>query len=161
MTAAGSGFLQRALGPLQQADQGKVVVRDGTVHHALTVTDIERLAKAGVVIKFEDIAPQVVPDDDKPSIMSRPRYSGENETKLLVERWLMSNRAAARADQFFMDAQMFPFHLSVYKHDDTFYVFVGTFNGPPVILEDATHLFPSDALMAKLHLLTATESKTP
>jgi hypothetical protein len=43
--------------------------------------------------------------------------------------------------------------MSAVAHGEKVYVFVAPEDNPPLILEDDLHLYPSDALMAKLHLL--------
>jgi hypothetical protein len=43
--------------------------------------------------------------------------------------------------------------MSAVAHGEKVYVFVAPNNQPPLILEDDLHLYPSDALMAKLHLM--------
>lgn len=110
----------------------------------LTVSDVERLAKAGVKIEFEAIRDQIRPDDPTP-----PRYDAPRTLEdAFWERW---KRANIRDDVNM--GRMFPYKINASQHGDKVYVFVAPLDQPPFILEDVSVLYPSDALMAKLALL--------
>lgn len=119
----------------------------------LTVSDYERLAKAGVKVEYADIKHSVVPDPvQKHSVVRIDTELAD----LIVHRW---NRIDERA----MNGMEFPFLLSAVRHEDKIYVFVaprpphGRKSHGPVILEDDGKLYPSDALIAKLSLLLETQ----
>lgn len=120
----------------------------------LTVSDVERLAKAGVKMDYAEVKHCVVPD---PPPAREPTWSIHTElAALLVQRWNRLNT---------MDRDGFevPFLLSAVRYEDKVHVFVapnrGQYKAAPVILEDDEKLYPSDALMAKIHLLLETQPK--
>lgn len=125
---------------------GSNLFTDGDhVVSTLTVSEVERLAKAGVKVEFKDIAAQVRPD-----IPESPHLFDNRLVKPLVER-----RAASRCnsqDNFIS----FPFNAYVTRYGDKFYIFLSTGCHEPCILQDEAHLYPSDALMASIHLLLST-----
>lgn len=112
----------------------------------LHVTDVERLAKAGVKIDFEQIAAQVTPDPAE----ERPQYYYNDLTRFFWERWL---RANSREDSSF-NGHLRPYDIFAQRHNDTIYVMVTPppASDKPFIIEDAATLYPSDALMAQLAL---------
>lgn len=112
----------------------------------LTVSDVERLAKAGVSIKFEDIRHQIKPDDlsPTPTYDDRPRSLEE----AFWDRW-----KRARAANNIYTSMMMPYAVNASQHGDKVYVFVSPADQPPFIIEDVAVLYPSDALMAKMALL--------
>lgn len=135
-------------GPVQAPDH--IVHADSDtqeIYHGLSVSDVERLAKAGVAIKFEDIWKQVHPD-----VETRQLFDN-SLAKPLIERW------AAPHQNDINRRLIFPFRAYVERYGDKFYVFIATQNGPPVVIEDAAHLYPSDALMASIHFLLEVQPK--
>ena len=106
----------------------------------LTVSDVERLAKAGVTVAFEDIATQLGPD--------LPRDHLDPLARAVMDRWMRNPRNRERCENKFTRI-----HMSAVGWGDMVYVFVATGRNEPVVLTDDMHMFPSDALMAKLHLL--------
>lgn len=116
-----------------------------TPRNLLSVSDVERLAKAGVAIKFEEIRHQIQPDALTPPPMAydAPRTLEE----ALWDRW---KRAHRPSDHSF--GAMIPYKINASEHGGKVYVFVSPGDCPPFILEDEALLYPSDALMAKLAL---------
>ena len=109
----------------------------------LSVTDVERLAKAGVKIDFEQIAAQVSPD-----LPEKTRENYYNElTRFFWERWLRAN-----SDEHSFNLR--PYDIFAQRHNETVYVMVTPppASDKPFIIEDAATLYPSDALMAQLAL---------
>lgn len=144
-----------APGSLQYAALGGVVSvhPNGDVSHSLTVSDVERLAKAGVVIKFEDIASQVTPDPMK----QMQGYVDPALAQAIVNRLQMSHPDPS------VNHSRPRFDLACSKYKDKVYVFAsywgeqlmgsGSVKTEPCILIDDMAVFPSDALMAKLIFL--------
>ncbi len=118
--------------------------RDGWSHYRqpLTVSDVERLAKAGVIIKFEDIAAQVMRDAPPPDETFKSRYLPMVDA--FWERWRWANNT-----DLFRDGETF--HLYAFEQGDKVIAIVSD-GISHVIIEDEKCLYPSDALMAKLHL---------
>lgn len=123
--------------------------------HALSVSDVERLAKAGVSINISDIAQQLVPDP--PPTPSHVFDTAAVST--LVKRLATISAFNDNFNQF-MDGSGFLLRkyvsLAASLHGDKVYVFVHMRGIEPLIIEDAKHLYPSDALIAKLTLLSQT-----
>lgn len=108
----------------------------------LSVSDIERLAKAGVTMKFEEIQHIVVPDS-----VAFPPAQPYQLADPLYDRLRRVDRTRNR------DAFGVSIHLTAVEHGEDVYVFVATGRGEPVILKDKSFMYPSDALMAQIHLL--------
>lgn len=115
----------------------------------LTVSDVERLAKAGVQINFADIAGQVMNDGPPPPTAADLWPNSLNES--FWQRWKRANpkRYGMGQDQ--------PFQIFATEFKDTVNVYVAPSDAKPFILEDDAALFPSDALMAKLALWERTK----
>lgn len=114
----------------------------------LSVSDVERLAKAGVKIEFSDVRYQIMPDDDlKPPERLFPHMEPLQQS--FWERWRRAN--PQKADRF---DHLPPFSVYAHETDDKVFVMVGPNDTrqEPFLIEDLKHLYPSDALMAKLHL---------
>lgn len=110
----------------------------------LSVSDVERLAKAGVTIKFTEIKNQIKPDDQMvPQPMFPPPRTLE---EAFWDRW---KRAHLQRDYSF---DVRPYNINASEHGGKVYVFVSPGDQPPFILDDDAVLYPSDALMAKLAL---------
>lgn len=112
----------------------------------LSVSDIERMAKAGVVIAYKDIAGHVVPDQQP----ERPRTLED----AFWERWRRANIPTAHIYGMWP-----PYRISTHPHGDKVTVFVQPHDKAPFTLEDESCLYPSDALMAKLALWEKTGGK--
>lgn len=146
-------------GPIAEGPWNPHMIQEtGRPMYALPVSDIIKLAAAGVKIEFKDIANQIMPDPVQPQTAEPSDGLRDYHNRLLVrpivDRWRMANQ---KRD---MEGHAFPFLLSAQQYKEKVYVFVGTGNSEPCILTDEAHLYPSDALMAKLHLLQQTETKT-
>jgi hypothetical protein len=117
--------------------------------YTLTVRDVERLAKAGVVINFADIKDQVMPDTDHPppEAMSVPQSLDD----AFWQRW---HRAHIKD---FHSLYERPYDIHAHAYGDKVYVFVAPRDREPLIIEDVAQLYPSDALMAKIALLETTK----
>lgn len=115
----------------------------------LSVTDVERLAKAGIAITWNDISHSVLPD----YMMQPPPTPTSYEQALtdpIRERWRRANQHKAGRFDVNPTASV---HLSAVEYGEDIYVFVATGRGEPQILTDKSCLYPSDALMAQIHLL--------
>lgn len=113
----------------------------------LTVSDFERLAKAGVKIEFEQIANQIVQDRMPPPPQTCHRTLNES----FWDRY-------RRAHCHHYEGSMQPYDIHASAHGDKVYVFVMPSNtDAPFVLEDDAPLYPSDALMAKLVLWEKTK----
>ena len=127
----------------------------------LTVTDVERLAKAGVTMQWRDIAGQVMPDAPPPEQPLGLQHLSPL-TELLLERWRRREvaKTANSPFPFPLDHSRIAYSwraIHAASNNSMVYVFVLPDSGPPAIIEDALDLFPSDALMASLILLEATK----
>jgi hypothetical protein len=121
----------------------------------LSVSDVERLAKAGVKMEWAEMRHQVRPDPvpDKTGM-----FDCTPLLRPLVARIRQQAISQSTKDHFLSpepDVRMIQAasFMSAVAHGEKVYVFVAHDNQPPVILEDDIHLYPSDALMAKLHLM--------
>lgn len=115
----------------------------------LTVSQIERLAKAGVKVELSDVL--IVGEmPEYPKAMQHG--SPEHLVDMIHQRWRMAMEAKNRA---YADPQ--PFYaqpaIAAVRHEDKVHVFAVGEKCPPQILVDEIAIFPSDALMAQLHLL--------
>ena len=119
----------------------------------LSVSDVERLAKAGVKMEWSEIKNQVRPDL-KPSPAEASMFDCSKLLRPLVARLKQAyDNASRNSIAVPFEDSLGPDFLSAAAHGDKVYVFVASRHGPPIILEDESHLYPSDALMAKLHLM--------
>lgn len=117
-------------------------------HNQLSVSDVERLAKAGVHVDFKDIAEQVTPD--AMSMQPTPPEAAHWPTNLTDSFWQRWRRARpVSREHFGMEAS---FGVYASEYGDKVYVFVQPLACPPFIIEDTKGLYPSDALMAALML---------
>jgi hypothetical protein len=104
----------------------------------LTVSEIERLAKAGVSIQFDNA--RLIPISDP---VPEPTL-----TEAFWQRWHRANPTDYAAKMIDVVAS---------EHGDKAYLFVQPRDAPPFILEDERTLFPSDALMGKLWMWRKTQ----
>ena len=114
----------------------------------LSVSDVERLAKAGVKMDWETMRDQVRPDPvpDKTGM-----FDCSALLRPLVARLRQQAMIRGSKDRFLLsgiDPFTAPYFMSAVAHGEKVYVFVATDDNPPIILEDDLHLYPSDALMA-------------
>jgi hypothetical protein len=127
----------------------------GAVHSAnraraaLTVTDVERLAKAGVAINISDVINHLVPDSAPVPMMETEPF-GDDLTSALLERYKRNKRARDRGFEGFMA----PFRFLATEHGDSIHVYVAPTDGrDPVVLKDDKAIFPSDQLMSSIYLM--------
>lgn len=119
----------------------------------LSVDDIERLAKAGIVIKFEDITDHIQRDDYFQTAAVIPNPAPPNNPAAAIrERWELSKRLTTPNPEF-APYPIFPLHVDAIACGDKVYVFIGSNMVTPMILEDDAPLFPSDGLMARINLV--------
>lgn len=121
--------------------------------NTLTVSDIERLAKAGVTMSFDDICHQIMPDPPEVSqqdVFSHPCSLVES----FWQRWRRANPSNPHSMVFVSPPYVI---ASATEYGDKVYVCVAPTDREPFILEDDKHLYPSDSLMAKLHLMERTK----
>lgn len=122
----------------------------------LTVSDIERMAKAGVKIEFENIKAQVRPDPVKDDIVFG-QIDSYGFLRDFLRRW---DRAQPNGDpnmyglrQRALEAVRTFDHVSIFRHGAIFHVFVILTTGQIGHLTDPAEVFPSEALIAKVFLL--------
>lgn len=112
----------------------------------LTIEEAERLAKAG--IKVELAGPITIDNTQEPKQIG----SNDHLKEMLHDRWSMSMRAKHDATFDYRFGYVMPI-ISAHRYDDKVYVFACSGNAPPEIIEDDVAVYPSDALLAKLHLM--------
>lgn len=116
----------------------------------LTVSDVVKLASAGVKVEFKDICHQITSDgpDHPPLQATAPAMADA-----IWDRWHRTKRASLRGDQFgYHSDGIRPWELFAAQHKDTVHVFVAPRGDEPFVLTDAATIFPSDTLMASLAL---------
>lgn len=124
----------------------------GAVRYMLSVTDVEKLAKAGVQMSWKDIEGRVKPNEPQTFY----HFDCTHLTDPLVERY---RRATENLGAPVPPGLLsLPFFLSAWEDRAAgkVHVFVAGI-GEPVILEDEAMLYPSDTLMGKLHMLVQTQ----
>lgn len=113
----------------------------------LQVSEIERLAKAGVQITLGNIIPQ----SDMMMAEAASHYpTPSTASDAFWDRW----RRAHRNQEFTFQA---PFGIHATEFGGKVYVLVSPHDEAPFILEDDALLYPSDALMASLALRERTK----
>lgn len=121
----------------------------------LSVSDIVRLATAGVKVELGPIVPLC--DDQCPIPPAPPDqhiFMDDNQMeKAIWDRWERSKRAKMSAGRY-GDIHQSPFKLLATQHGEKVWVSVHphNFNYEPFQLQDQSAIFPSDALMAQLAL---------
>lgn len=116
----------------------------------LTVAQIEALAKAGVKV---ELAHTVIVKHDEPA--PAYQYGALDLLNMVRDRWMMAMKAknAVSAGNVFMESYFVNPLIAAAKHGDKVYIFAGGGNTAPHVIEDDAAIFPSDALLAKLHLM--------
>lgn len=123
---------------------------DGKAFVDLNVAEVECLAKAGVKIELSGpVRVQSVPQVwQTPPVQSG---SPEHLVSMARDRWRMSMEAKYNdrnlAPTFYNDPL-----ISAVRHGDKVYIFARGEGEPEIIVDDVC-VYPSDALMAKLHLM--------
>lgn len=115
---------------------------------AMTVSDIERLAKAGVHISLLPIMPQADPIYyEPPGARTTPTMEDA-----FWDRWTRSKYAAMPDETRWrhLEGLQQPFKILASKHGDKVWVSIhpNNFNYEPFQLQDNAAIYPSDALMA-------------
>lgn len=121
----------------------------------ITVDELAKLATAGVKIELtNEIAQYVRPNPPPEGVI----FDATPLTKPLLQRWKRYQDIVDKGQTFM---QRYPFFLSAWSNGQTVYVFVCPLlhKASPLILTDEALLYPSDALMSKLHLLCETHPK--
>jgi len=127
--------------------------------HVLGVSEIVALAQAGVKMDFKEIMHQVRPD---PPSRRETVYDCSVMLGPLLDRMRMAETAAQASKHPGMEPGRLyngPAHMSVCAHNGKVFVFVQQYGADPVIIEDDIHLYPSDALLAKIGLLQQLQPK--
>lgn len=113
----------------------------------LTVSQVETLAKAGVKV---ELAHQVMVQDDPP-VRAWQQGDPDGLLELARNRWKVAMQAKhceMMAGTMYVD----PLRAAV-KHGDKVHVFIAPGGAiEPSIIIDELCIFPSDALMAQLHI---------
>ena len=156
----------------QQVEMQALVDRQN--RRTLTVSDVERLAKAGVQMNFADIAKQIEPDGysapvpmpqpyswydrqhDRATPMLRPLFDRLQRAGIMPKEdrndFYGIGATLDRLDRHTkQDGSLLPF-FSAAATKETVYVFFAPPGEKPMILEDDILMFPSDALVAKFLL---------
>lgn len=116
----------------------------------LSVSEMIELAKAGVAI---ELAGKVQVDRAYRSPIPLPTARNRDISEGIRERYLQSQRAK-RVDDYLYGATTIPVpDLCAFQHGDKVYVFAYSGNSPPEVIEDDAAIYPSDALLARIHLL--------
>lgn len=111
----------------------------------LNISEIERLAKAGVKIELDSITPQ----SDPPEPWS-PQH--EPMAAAIWDRYNRTKRAVSSPMDGYRLGHLQPFELLASRHGDKVWVSVHPLNfvHEPFQLQDDALTFPSDTLMASL-----------
>lgn len=112
---------------------------------AMTTDQIERLAKAGVTV---ELAHKVYVQDPPPP-MPPPQACGNDISQGIRERWMQSAKQQSREFGSYIVTP----ELCAFQHGDKVYVFAYSGNAEPEIIVDEAAIYPSDALLARLHLM--------
>lgn len=124
----------------------------------LSIDDITKLAAAGIKIDWNDVRHRIKPNDKEPEPSDSLGHHDKHLIRPLVQRWVNTETATAKRDYGRYEGMVraFPFeNLSAAVHGDKVYLFAHIEGTPPVVLEDEKHIYPSDGLMARLHLMIA------
>lgn len=116
---------------------------------SLTVGEVTELAKAGVKV---ELAGKV---EIKSPIMPTGRMLSRDISEGIRERYVQSQQAKlSEHDRIYglRASDAIP-ELCAFQHGDKVYVFAYSGNSPPEVIEDDAAIYPSDALLARIHLL--------
>lgn len=153
---SGQGYVANPNMPYSNSYQGEMIYQaNGQPIHALTIKDIERLAAAGVKMEFESIKHIVRPDPVPPPLLSNRYLTPVHIVEPIVKRYI--RMLATKNPDRDVEGVGAPFFISGHEKNGTVFIFFSpTSSGPndkPVILEDDATVFPSDKLMASIHML--------
>jgi hypothetical protein len=102
--------------------------------NSLSVSDVERLAKAGVAIKFDDIRHQITRDETPcapPPELTNTRHFVNPLSDAIMDRWERRERALRPND---IRTTYPSFHIYASIYENTVSVYVALLNAPPVII---------------------------
>jgi len=116
---------------------------------ALTVNEVAQLAAAGVKIEMVDVEIITAQEAKKRNVM----FDSSHLTQPLLDRLIRQGRRDSN--------EFVPLNLSAVEHGGVVYVFFYNGAGAPLVLEDQSNLYPSDALMAKIALYQETHRQSP
>lgn len=112
----------------------------------LSVSDVERMAKAGVKIDMEQIKDQVIPDPPRKEVIFN-QVDENGWLRDFLRRW--DRAQPIEPTMMHRDFE----HVSVVRGKENFHVFVVMSCGAVAHLTDTLEAYPSEALVAKLILL--------
>lgn len=115
----------------------------------LTVSDVERLAKAGIKVDLGIV--YTVADVELPP---PPPVWPSSLEDAFWQRW---RRARPRDEYTLMRVEVAPYLIHAHDYGAKVYIMVCPPDTAPFIIEDESPLYPSDALMAKLALYERTK----
>lgn len=116
----------------------------------LSVSDVERLAKAGVVINFNDVKHDLVSDMPEMTLGATPAPPQSLLETAFWDRY-RRNARATRPNDYHTEFHIQPFSFSAHETEDV--VHCCLCDGKDfVVIEDQKALYPSDALLAAIHL---------
>ena len=119
----------------------------------LSVSDVVKLAAAGVKVDLTEIRNCIDRDENLPS--ATPGRADVFPATLVDAFWERWRRAhSAQPCQHFYES---PYAVYAHEYAGTVYVMVCPHNQQPFVVEDHGPLYPSDALMAKLALYESTQ----
>lgn len=123
----------------------------------LTVADLERLAKAGVQVNLTERMVDNIQPDFAPATDGGPQFPPRSYPLVdaFWERW-RRNKAAFDSPHHDFGDHWERFHFYAAEVGDVVQCFVNDKERFAVI-EDSKHLFPSDALLAAVHLWEKTK----
>jgi hypothetical protein len=118
----------------------------------LSVSDVVKLALAGVKVDLNDIKGSIDRDENLPSppVIPPANVFPRNLEEAFWDRW---RRAHLNSMQSFYEP---PYGIYAHEFAETVYVMVCPRKQAPFIIEDRAPCYPSDALMAALSLYEST-----
>lgn len=126
----------------------------------LTVKDLERLAKAGVQVTLSDrmadcIQPDFAPDCSGEAMPGPFQVRAYPLIDAFWDRWRRNKQALAGPEAMYGE-RFDCFHFYAAEVGDVVQCFVND-KDRFALIEDVKHLFPSDALLAAVHLWEKTK----
>jgi hypothetical protein len=116
----------------------------------LSVSEMIELAKAGVAV---ELAGKVQVDRTYRSPTPLPTARDRDISEGIRERYLQSQRSKKVDDFIYGSSPIQVPDLCAFQHGDKVYVFAYSGNSPPEVIEDDAAIYPSDALLARIHLM--------
>jgi hypothetical protein len=126
----------------------------GAERMMLSVSDIVKMATAGVKVDLADLKDCVESDENLPSMTAVPADVFPRSLEdAFLDRW---RRAHPRNINSYADP-LVPYGIHAHEFAGIVYVMVCPWNQPPFLIEDSGVCYPSDALMAALALYESTQ----